>query len=127
VFLLHDGSAWKAMAIYFGAHLLSSGLVLLVLYRKDHIPNGMVRIYFVASLAGAALAALAWLRTAYPSQTWSITGSMSALFLAVTWGMLAAGRRHGWVPSGTSLRQFISARVDWMRQSAGRTGGNRGE
>jgi O-antigen/teichoic acid export membrane protein len=127
LFLLHHGSAWKAMAIYLGAHLLSSGLVLVMLYRKDHIPEGMAGVYYLASGTAAALAALAALRIAHPQQTWVITAGMTALFAVVTWVMLAAGRRHGWVPGSASLRQIAAGQLMRIRQIAKRRGDKGGE
>jgi O-antigen/teichoic acid export membrane protein len=125
--LMHHGSARMAMAIYLGAHLLSSGLVLSMLYQWDHIPAGMARVYYAASATAEVLAVMGWLRIARPAQTWTITALMSALFVAVMWWMLNTGRRHGWAPSVALLRKLAVDRLGWVRKIAGRKGGRLGE
>ena len=60
--LLHGGAAWQAMAVYLGAHLLSSGLVLAALVRHRCVPPGMLAVVSLGAATSLGLAGLAYLR-----------------------------------------------------------------
>ena len=104
--MVHGGSAAKAMTIYLAAHTLSSALVLLVLARKDALPEGLALIFGVATGTTAALAGLAALRATLPGHTGSLTAAMLLLFAVALVAMLALGRRHRWLPTREALARI---------------------
>ena len=114
-FLLHGGSAWQAMAIYFVAHILSSTLVLLTLHRLDHVPAGMTALFTCSTVAAATLAGLALLRASSGSRARMLTGLMTLVLLASVGGLYFLGKRHGWLPRAEALaalrNRFVPGRV----------------
>ena len=82
--LFHGGSAAQAMTIYFTAHILSAGLVLFTLKRKDHIPAGMTSLFLVGSCSMVALVALALARTTHPALIVPITLLMVLIVITTT-------------------------------------------
>lgn len=109
VFLFHGGTAFQAMSIYFGAHVLSAALVLLTLKRKDHVPSGMIAMFSLTALSSGSLAALAFLRSTYPSLAMPLTAAMAAqLALSIT-SVVFFGKRYHWLPSRTAV-QGLTAR-----------------
>ena len=111
ILLLHHGSARMAMAIYLAAHLASSVMVMSMLYRWDRIPNGMARTYYAASLTAVVMAALAWLRISQPGRAGVISAAMALVFVVALSWMLTVGRRNGWIPRGSVVRQLLLARL----------------
>ena len=106
-FLLHGGSASKGAAIYLAGHLLSSTLVLLVLWRRDCVPNGMARVFWTASLTSVALALLAIFRDSHPAYALPVTALMAALCGLAFYSLVALGRKHHWLPNPASVRRLI--------------------
>ena len=107
-FMSHGVSAAMAMAIYLAAHTLASVLVLLVLARKDSLPEGMAACFALATAATIALAALAAVRAHRPQATALFTGFMLLLFFVVLGALLALGRRHRWIPTRAAVRQLAA-------------------
>ncbi len=108
LFLLYGGGAWQAMAIYFAAHVLSSTLVLITLHRKDHVPAGMTPLFFFAAGCTAILAVLAGLRAMRPELALPVTGAMAAVAAGALLGLHVFGRRYGWMPSGSAVRNLAA-------------------
>ncbi len=105
--LLGGGTAWQAMGVYLGAHLLSSTLVISALVRRRCVPPGMLAVMALGSGSSVVLAALAWLRTfvlALPC-----TLAMLAVMGASLGALLVLGRRHGWLPTVAALRQLVAS------------------
>lgn len=123
LFLLHHGSARVAMGIYLAAHLVSSALVMLMLYRWDGVPAGMARVYYAAAFVAVLLAAMAWVRIALPERAGSLSTAMAVLFSAALGWMLRLGCRNGWVPRASVLWQLLMAKLGGMREATKRAGG----
>ena len=60
--MFHHGTAWEAMGIYFGAHVLSAFLILVTLKRLDHVPPGLWQLFLTSTCGSTLLAALALYR-----------------------------------------------------------------
>ena len=108
VFLLHGGSAWKAMLIYFAAHIVSSLLVLLTLRWKDAVPAGQFGLFAFSSGGVAILALLAYLRTVKPGMTNPLTAAMFAVLVALLAGLRVFGNRYGWLPSAAVVKSVAN-------------------
>ncbi len=116
LFLLHGGRAWRALAIYFMAHVLSATLVLLTLRKKDHVPAGMTSLFAFATLSTAILVALAALRTTRPEWVVPVTGIMALMSVGSMFVLYLFGRRFGWMPSGSAIGNLLAsvrARLPW--------------
>lgn len=107
VFLLHGGSARRAMTIYLAGHLLSAALVLFVLARKDWIPPGMAKVVLLGTSTSVALAILAIARDRHPALSLALTGAMAALFAVSISLLLLIGRRHHWLPALSVFRRIL--------------------
>ena len=119
VFLLHHHSyAWEAMAIYFAAHLFSSWLVIFTLRRKDHVPAGMTGLFAFASVATAALAAMALLRALYPDSSGALTSLMVSLTGLIAGGLSGFANTYHWRPAPAALRA-LAARLPGLSRLAG--------
>ena len=95
--LFHGGSAWRAMAIYFFAHVLSSLLVLGTLKRRDHLPHGLMPLFGFCAISIGALATLSLVRALRPG-TAPLTGVMVLILAVLTAGLYVFGRRYDWLP-----------------------------
>ncbi len=104
--LLHGGSAALAMAIFFAAHVISALLVLLVLRRKDHVPAGMVSLFAASSVSMAGLAVLSLLRNQHPGHELLYSALMAGTFLGSGSAMFLLGKRHGWLPTATAIKNL---------------------
>jgi hypothetical protein len=109
VFLLHHGSAARAMTIYLGAHLVSSTIVLTVLAWKDHMPKGVVPVFSFACGVVIALAALSALRDQRPQSALAITAGMAALATATLTILYFVGRRNHWLPTSAAIGRLLRA------------------
>ncbi len=116
-FLFHGGSASRALTIYFAAHVLSAVLVLLVLFRRDTVPQGMPAVFATGTLTVAALAALAMLRSSRPELAWPITGAMLGATMAALALLWFLGKRHGWLPAPAVLRRLLRMPLGLLRRS----------
>ena len=99
VFLLRGGNAWKAMLIYFAAHILSSLMVLLTLKRMDTVPAGQFGLFAFSTAGVSLLAVLAFLRTVRPGSTVAVTFAMTLVLVALVAGLRFFGKRYQWLPS----------------------------
>ena len=97
VFMMHGGSAWRAMAIFFCAHILASVIALVILRQRDHLPAGLIPLFGFSAVMVAVLAAMSLWRGAHGS-TLAITGLMTLLFFATGAGLYLFGKRYGWLP-----------------------------
>ncbi len=109
VFLFHGGGAWQAMAIYFAGHVLSSALVLLTLYREDHVPAGMTALFTIGTGTVAVLAALAFLRGLHPEITTPLTGVMVVILAGALTALYLLGKRFGLLPSKAVFESLIAS------------------
>jgi O-antigen/teichoic acid export membrane protein len=110
--LLRGGTAWQAMGVYLGAHLLSSTLVVVALIRHRCVPSGMVAVLALGSATSVVLAALAWLRTLGPGFVLPSTLAMLAVIATAFSALGLLGKKHGWVPSLAAIRQlWLSAKA----------------
>ena len=98
--------------IYFLAHLLAAGLVLLTLKRKDHVPDGMIASYLMGAGNSALLIILALARNRARSP-WVMTGLMFAVVVCASWALISLGRRYGWLPRHATVHRAVSA--GWAR------------
>jgi O-antigen/teichoic acid export membrane protein len=106
VFLLHDGNAWKAMAIYLAGHVISSAIVLSVLYRKDFLPQAMVKTFVLGTTAGILLAVLALLRADLPTSALPLTAMMALISALTLTALFSIGKRHRWLPSASVAKRL---------------------
>ena len=97
VFMLHGGTAWRAMAIFFGAHVVTSMAALLILRRRDHLPEGLIPLFGFAILAIATLCVLSLWRGVQTSPA-PITGVMVLLVAITAGGLHQFGKRFQWLP-----------------------------
>lgn len=104
--LLHGGSAWKAMSIYFAAHLLSSVLVLATLAKKDHVPDGMMSVFSVCALSSLSLVALAVERTWHENHATAFTLIMLLILAISSVALYALGKRHNWIPPRSVFQEL---------------------
>ena len=95
--LLHHGGAWRAMGIYFSAHVLSSFLMLLVLSRRDHLPKGLGLLFSFCALSMVVLSGLSLWRGLY-GEAGAVTGVMALLLVGVAASLYGFGKRYGWLP-----------------------------
>ena len=117
--LLHGGTAWQAMAVYLGAHLLSSALVVSSLARQGCVQAGMLPVLALGALTSVGLASLAWLRTLNGSLVLPVTLAMLALIAVALVALSVLGRRHGWLPTVAGVRQMlgsVTARLRGLRR-----------
>ena len=107
VFLLHGGSAWIAMAIYFSAHAMSSTLALLALKRWDHLPAGMWPLFATSlmSIGGAAAISL-W--RGFSGNMGLPTLLIAAILLATVAALYGFGRRYQWLPPGQVYAKLLN-------------------
>ncbi len=107
--MLHGGSAWRAMTIFFFAHVLSSVLVLLTLKRRDRLPDGLLSLFMFCALSMGTMAALSLWR-GLRGQTELLTALMTLLFVGTTGGLYLFGRRFNWLPP-RSLYKRLAQRL----------------
>jgi O-antigen/teichoic acid export membrane protein len=121
VFLLHQGSAWKAMTIFLVGHLLSAVLVLGVLYRKDFLPRGMVTTFLLGTITSVVLATFAYLRAGQERSTLIITVVMAVVSVGALSSLFLIGKKHHWIPSNQALKRLAGqafARLQSLRRGS---------
>ena len=101
--LLHGGSAWQGMSIILAAHLLSSGLVLATLHRRDYVPTGMTFSYVIGALGATLLAGFAVTRAYQPQHEVALTLAMIAVLVVTGVSLFRIGRMHSWLPTKAVL------------------------
>ena len=107
IFMLHGGTAWRAMAIFFGAHVVTSMVALLILKRRDHLPAGMIPLFGFAIVAIATLSILSLFRGVQSSPA-PITGVMMLVLLLTAVGLYQFGKRFGWLPPRSMFVRLAS-------------------
>lgn len=107
LFLLHGGSAWYAMAIYFSAHAMSSTLALLALKRWDRLPAGMLPLFATSLLSvGAAAGLSVWRGTR--EHTLGPTLAIAAILFATSGALYGFGRRYAWLPPRDVVERLLA-------------------
>lgn len=104
--MLHGGSAWRAMTIYFFAHVLSSVLVLCTLQRRDRLPRGLLALFGFCAVSVGSLAALSLWRGLH-GQTGLLTVVMTIIFLVTLAGLYIFGKRFNWLPPRSVLTRLV--------------------
>lgn len=107
VFMLHGGAAWRAMAIFFGAHVLTSFIVLFLLRRRDRLPAGLIPLFAFSILSTATLALLSLWRGVH-AHTGAVTALMAAVVGVTTCGLYGFGRRYRWLPPRSAFVRLAS-------------------
>ena len=95
--LLHGGSAWKAMAIYFCAYAMSAFLVLLTLKHRDRLPAGLISLFSFSALSMGSLSVLSLWR-GLRGDTVLVTLVMVLIFGLTATGLYLFGKRYSWLP-----------------------------
>ena len=113
--MFHGGSAWRAMSIYFFAHVLSSVLVLLTLSRRDRLPEGLLSLFGFCAVSVGLLAALSLWRGLH-GQTGAVTALMTLLTALTAAGLYLFGKRFQWLPPRAVLLR-LAARLRPSRPS----------
>lgn len=127
VFLLHKGSAGRAMTIYLVAHILSSVLALMVLAWKDHVPAAVVPVFSFGCCTGIVLAALSVFRGRHPELSMSITAIMFAIAVAAWTTLFFVGRKNHWLPDSAMVHRMMlsgRSRVRRFLRLSGERGGD---
>jgi hypothetical protein len=124
IFLLHGGSAWKAMAVYLAGHVLSSTMVLFKLSTRDHIPAGMLSVFSISVVSAIALALLASFRLFHSQHTILLSIAMLGLAVGTTAFLWLSGRRHNWLPNAGAVHHLLESVLRPFHNL--RRGGNRG-
>ena len=106
-FLLHGGSAWYAMAIYFSAHAMSSTLALLALKRWDRLPAGLLPLFATSLLSVGVAAALSIWRGTREQTAWP-TLAIVAIFCGTAGALYAFGRRYAWLPPREVFERLLA-------------------
>ncbi len=105
--MLRGGSAASAMAVFLAAHIAIAIMVLVVLHRKDSLPDGMIPLFAVSSVGIVLLAGL----TTYRAQNVAHQGNATAMMCALTGASVAClyllGRRHAWLPSKAMVHGLL--------------------
>ena len=120
--LLRHGNAAAGMLIYLAAHVLSAGLVLWTLQRRDTVPRGMAALFATGTLTAGLLALLAVLRQWHPQHTVLLTLSMVLIFAIAFAVLFALGRTRRWLPTAAALGRLfraVSARLRPMARLGG--------
>lgn len=111
------GAAAKAMAIYFGAHLVSAILSIIFVRRAERLPPGLLQLAAWvngSALALALIAAVCWLCST--PAIWRF-GSMSMVVFLSLAEQLRLARRHGWIPERAGLSAIrMLLQKDFARQ-----------
>lgn len=106
--LVRRGTAWEAMGVYFLGHILSAVLVLLTLRSKDKLPAGLISLFVLSTVAVAAGAALALLRSTMPATTLPTTAGMLLLCVMAFAGLWVLGKRHDWMPPRSTFASLVA-------------------
>lgn len=108
-FLLHGGSAWKAMVIYLAGHVVSAAMVLIALKTHNAIPRGMMAVVTTGTLTSILLALMAFLRSQNPQLELPLTGAMFAVAAVGLWLLFTLGSKYNWLPSRENVNRLTSA------------------
>ncbi len=113
-------TAATAMGIYLIAHTISAGMVLLVLARRRHAPQGLIALFAIGSSAALVLAALAVTRLGLPTAAARDGISLAELVvvLGATGWALRIGHARGL--SALSLVTPATALLSKLRKGAAR-------
>ena len=106
VFMLHGGSAWRAMAIFFGAHVVTSFAALGILKRRDRLPDGMIPLFAFSIVCIAALALLSLWRGVNGREA-AVTAVMILLVGITVTGLYAFGKRYDWLPPKSVFTRMV--------------------
>jgi hypothetical protein len=115
-FLLHGGSAGRAMTIYLAAHILSSVLQLGVLAWKDHIPSGVIPVFSFSCFTAIALAVLSVFRGRNPEHAFSVTAIMAMMAVGAWVVLFSVGRKNRWLPDSAAVRAMVQTALGRARQ-----------
>jgi len=115
LFLFRGGSAAGAMAVFFAGHVLLAALVLIVLHRHNHLPKGMVPLFFISTFGIFALCLIAVIRQQYPAKALSLSLLMLAIAVGSTLALRALAKRHNWLPNLASIRNRVEVFPSFLR------------
>ena len=95
------------MAIFFGAHVITSTVALFILKRRDHLPEGLIPLFAFAILIISSLSVLSLWRgvQTHPAP---ITGVMVLIVLLAAVGLHQFGRRFQWLPPRSMFERAVS-------------------
>ena len=105
--MFHGGSAWRAMAIYFFAHTLSSVLVLVTLKRRDRLPEGLLPLFGFCALCVGLLAGLSVWRGVH-GHVGLMSALMMLIFAMTGAGLYLFGRRFHWLPPRSVFARLLA-------------------
>lgn len=115
--LLHGGGAWRAMAIFFCAHVLSSLLTLATLKRWDRLPAGLLP-FFTFCAASMALLVVLSLWRGRGEHEGLITIGMLGVYLASAAGVYLFGKQYRWLPPASAYRRLLARLPNPLRREA---------
>ena len=87
--------------------MLSGGLVMWVLARKDRVPAGTVGVFVLGVATSLALAGLAYLRALRGDLSGMATLGMVGVLGVAGVGLFVSGGRHGWLPDARRVRGLL--------------------
>ncbi len=107
--MLHWGGAAGAMAVFFGAHVISAILTFLVLARRDYLPAGLIPMFAVTTLGVGTLSALAIVRDRHFEHAFGLSGLMLALAALCCGALYWMARKHDWLSSLARLQSLAAS------------------
>ena len=105
--MMRGGSAASAMAVFLAAHIVIAMLVLVVLYRRDRLPAGMIQLFLVSTGAIVLLATLAAYRAQDAHHQVRVTALMCAVTAVTMLWLYQLGKRRDWLPSREVLQTLL--------------------
>lgn len=120
--MLRGGSAASAMAVFLAAHIVIAIMVLVVLYRNDSLPAGMIPLFIVSSTSIVLMVALATYRAVHAANQMPATALMCALTVASVAWLYWLGKRHAWLPSREMIGGLLQRAAVFSRRLFMRSG-----
>ena len=107
--MLRWGGAAGAMAVFFGAHVISAVLTFVVLARRDFLPAGLVPMFVVTTVGVGTLSALAIVRERYFEHALSVSALMLGLAALCCGALYWLANKHDWLSSLAKLQSVAAS------------------
>jgi O-antigen/teichoic acid export membrane protein len=106
LFLLRGGGAATGAAVYLGAHVVTSILVLGFLRRRGNAPRGMISAFSIGALCIIALAGLSLLRSSTGPARFAVPAVMAVIWAAGAATLIGIGKRRRWLPTKSIIMRM---------------------
>ncbi len=114
--MLHRGSAASAMGVFLAAHIVIAVMVLVVLYRRDHLPAGMIPLFLTSTAGMLMLVGLAAYRVHEGLHPLRTTGLMCLVTIATAMWLFRLGKQHAWLPSRDMVQTLLRRATAFPRR-----------